>query len=686
MTERLRLFNSSGEIDYSDGYIELSDDYIINQGEASIISEPTVTAGSTLEFRKNDGSTVVFTATAQKVEKALLWNLYLLSEGYELNNLIVQNVYENQSPEAIVEDIIDNETTNLTYASTASSGIVIEKYIANGYALDIIQDMIEALAWSLRIDQNGNVYFEPPGTTNNGVVLSEDGDGTYDCTVDSDVEDPTQVINHIKLRGGFEGRSTQETISGTGTEFTLSYKPSGAVRAIVSSTELGPEQIESVDAENKTVTFTSSRSNPTFFYTYNRPVVVDDQDDESVNTYGRITKQVTKSEIITSADGREFTRKFLQVFAQPPRIITVSVPGLLFDVNVGEKLSLKSARRSIDGTFIVKTVRYVASSGSTVLVLGNREADFWDWRREVESRIKKIEKRFTNDSEEIFSRTISHALAVELGVSVTFEWNSPQDTFIPANVTAGVPDGPTLCWCRTGYDDEPDCSLNDNRGTWNGTGVTAGNQFTQSGFRLSAGVFNGTDNYVQASSSPFASDPVNAEVSMFLKFDSFGADQGIASRLFGGSIYPRIWYDTSEDELVVDYRLDGVTKQVTVPNFSSGKDTSTFYHVSVNFRAGVGVTVFVDGVFSANNNDTGTDFDRGANAPRFGYDADQSLYFDGVMDEPMIFDKGLNTSERQRLTDKNITGSPDLRDDMVLWYSFDNPTPGDKSTARQTVN
>lgn len=679
MTERCRLYVGANEIDYSTGFIELTDDNFVNHGSVSVVSNANLSPNSTVEVRKSDGSTAIFTAKVVKIEKDLLWNVDIYSEGWELNNLHVQKLYQNTSPEAIIQDLIDNETQNLTYAGTESSGLTIEDYIGNGYLIDIIIDMLEILQWGMRIDQNGNVYPEPPGLISNGVILSEDGDGDYKCTVQKRTEDPQSVINRVKLIGGFEGRAIEETVSGTGTEFTLTYKPSGAVNA---GSDAITSDIDKVESENKKVFFNTSQTDPTFFYTYNQPVVIDDQDDDSINTYGEVYKELNRKEIVTAADGRQFTQKYLQRTSEPAVYMEISLPDFIFDLSVGEKVRVKSERRSIDELLIIKKIKYIFETGITQLQLGSRrEDDILDWRRGVEDRIKKLEKRSTNDGDVIFSRLIKHNLKVKLQLDITFEQNSPEDSFIPANVTAGTPDCPTLCWPRASFADEPDCSLNDNHGTWSGTGVSTGTHYNNTGWRL-GGVTLASDN-----ECAFTSQINLKGKTMVLYVDwsslTAGTWYGLLSNASGGStkncidINAQIAIPTTiPDEI----RLEDDTGTSETITFS-GQNITSEQLMFLEYNSDGSITIH-DG----DNTQIGTGTLGGDLLLQYlGSGLLGTSNFIGDIDELMIFTGTLTSAQRQRIIDKNITGSPDLRSSMVLWYSMDNPTPGDKSTTRTTV-
>ena len=171
--ERIRAFRGATELGYSGLTLTKSNDIIVNRVDFNIEAEATATIGSVVDFTKANGSTSLFTAKLFNRKKEILWHMLGYSNGWELHNIRVEATWTSKSPEYIIEDIVDNYTTNLTFASSSASGITLENYEGKGqYAIDIIKDMMDVLQWQLRVDESDNVYFEPDGFTDNGLTLT----------------------------------------------------------------------------------------------------------------------------------------------------------------------------------------------------------------------------------------------------------------------------------------------------------------------------------------------------------------------------------------------------------------------------------------------------------------------------------------------------------------------------------
>lgn len=672
MVERLRLYRGATELNFDSASIIKTDDVIINTGKASIEEESTVTPGSTIDFKKADGSTVVFSTIARQIKRGNTWSLNLLSNGEELQNKKLDQIYTSQAPEDIVQDVIDNQTDNLTFASTATSGVTITKYISNGnYLYEIIRDMMDATGWIFRIDENDNVYFEPKGTLDNGVVYTNGTDGQ----VQGWERDAKNIINHVTVVGGFENFLTSDTFSATGTVFTLTYKPNASVKVLVSAVEQSPDTY-TVNAENNTVTFNASTTDPTIEYTYNRPIQVEYQDDASITAYGEVFKKIPAPWLNTTADARQYAKEYVKLFKDPSVKCTLKQAGLNFDVDVGERMQMVDNIRSEDEIMIIKKIVYKADDTSTILHLGSRDYMLNDWQNEVQDRVKKLERRFINDEQIIFSRSITHGMNVDLSLALTFKEASPNNSFCLSHTTLGR--------LRSGDAIEADCSDNSRNGTWLGTGVTTGAQFSTSGHRLSTGVFNGSDRRIDIPVAGFTG--TQGSISCWVKTSSSSSFAIICAGNTGdGNKYLYIGLNAGEVRIT---QRDGVGDTTdTVETTSLNLDDNAFHHVVV-ISNGTSYTVYVDNASKSLRVLSGTNSgdwfsDVTFNSLNIGaYEGTSvSNYFSGSIDEVRVYSSVLTASEIGLLYTKFH-----VSDNQLGYYSMDAPVLGNQFSARTTVS
>lgn len=453
-SNRIRVYRGANELNIRGGVVSKSDDQVVDKVHMEIEYDSNIDIGTVLTFKQSDGSTTFFSGQVSEIDRQNICKILVLTNGAELNRLFIQTNYTNRSPEYIVQDIIDNYTQNLTYASSTSSGITLDKYLAKDYAITILSEMMQLLDWSLRIDESDNVYFEPRGDTYSGFTFNT----STNCNIKSYKSDKTGLVNRAVVTGGFKSFLTEETVSGTGTEFTLSYKPNANVQAVVSGSEIDADDY-TVDAPNKKITFNSSRTNPTFTYSYDKPIIVTASNDASINTYSmEITKNYQAPFLNNVADVRAYAKSLVNLYGEPQISAKVELAGYDFGFDVGESARFVDVVRSIDTILVISKIQYDIQGGKTIVQLGTREYILIDWQQEVKERIRKLERRYSDEDKTILSKVTNNNLDVELTLSETAEYANPRNNFYLNH--------PTLSYPRTGYNDEPDCSGNGNNGTW----------------------------------------------------------------------------------------------------------------------------------------------------------------------------------------------------------------------------
>lgn len=642
MVERLRIFRGVEELNYSSCVITKSDDHVIDEGTIEIIANSNVTIGTTLDIKNEDATTTIFTARVIHITKDALWKLKVYANGYELMNIPVQQVYTNMTPEDIVQDIVDTYTLNLTYASTTISGVTLQgNLIANGYAIDIIKQMMELLDWGLSIDNNGNVYFEPKGYVNNGLTFTN-GDN---FNVSYWEQDNYNQVNHIKIKGGFREVNTQgETLGTTGDPdvFTFANKPKGSLRVTVSGSEVTSDNY-TVVAESQEIEFDATpAATPVCDYTYDSPIVVEDQDDASIATYGEIYKEIDAPFLDNFVDARKYAGNILEVSSDPTDKVKGEENGLNFNPQLGESVLVVDPIRDLSETLYIAVIKYDARTGQTEYEFGERDFVFFDWQREVMDRIKKLEQANINEDKVTFARTFKDYMNISLEFNtLTPQFNYPGDSFILGH--------PTLGRLRTDLNFEADCSNNGHHGTWTGSNID-GDQYqgfvfnspnwefdNTLGFRLSAGLFD--------SNKITVSDTINGITGVLFALNPTTNGGNLIE--FSGSAY---------------ISLDGTGAISTTGLTSVSTETITsgdwtLYRITFDAVNGTAIEI----------GDT----------------------FDGAMDELFIFTTAPVANDLLLLQSKDFFDSNNdfsFSTDPELYFSFDNPRLGDRSTVRENFS
>ena len=657
VVERLRLFTGSTELNYSEAEIVKTNDHIVNDGFAVIEANSNISTNSIIDFKKDDGSTILFSAkVVKKVEKDM-WDLRLLTNGYELMNVRVENVYENLSPEAIVQDVVDNNTTNLTFVPGTASGVTISKYIGKAYGIDIIKDMMDTLQWQLRIDESDNVFFEPKGVINNGVTFTN---GSNFQSFDWEEDEEEELFNRLRVKGGFESFNTQETgTSLPGTAFPLDKKPAGSVKVSIGNTEV-PTSNYTVDAENQQIIFTANTASPIFDYSFDKPIIVDNQNDSSIALRGEIFKELNLPFFDNIADARRYNQSLLDVFSIPALKAKGVQPFFNFDVDVGEQVTVIDNIRSKNQVFVISKITYRAQTNETLYNFGSRDFVFFDWQRGVQERIKKLERQFINEDDITFSRTFKHIMDIEFTANTKILTNCPENSF--------TLDHQTLGRLRSSDDFEADCSDNDNDGTWTGSGI-GGDQFDLSGWRLSQGQFNGTDNKITVADDASIRLTSDFSIGVALKVTALpGATKPILNKTTSTNGYEVNLNSSNEVELTI--LNSGTTSVIST---ESAIPVNDFQHV-IFTKDSTDIIAYVNGTIT--NSATPTQ-SPGSSTTALVVGTKDSNFFKGFVDEIRIYTASISSAIVTNINNKvNETNS------LVLYLSMDNPLLDDRSTTK----
>lgn len=670
--ERIRVFRGTEELNIAESVVTLTDNQLVDNASFRMVKNINVVSGSVIDFRKADGVTNFFTGKVVNKEQEGPWTIPVKSNGYELNSIQVQQVYTSTTPEAIVQDIIDTHTTNLTFASSEVSGFTIgvnSPYVANGYAIDIIKE-VNVMGWQLRIDESDNVYFEPKGFVDNGKTLTN---GT-DIQITKWIEDSTDMFNQVRIVGGLANvKADQESFSGDGneTEFTLTKKPVGDVNVTVGGTFKtagvdGTGDYE-IDHEQKKIIFTTAPGigvdNILVDYNYQIRVVVEDQDDDSITDSGfKIFKKIDRPAITNFADARAMAKALLEEYSTPQLKPQGFQPFLDFDRSVGEIVTVADETRGLSELSIIRKITYRVNK--TELTFGRIPYAFEDLQEEIKERIKTLERRTTDDEVQAFSRTSKHKLRVKLSVRETELYQNLNDSFSLGHSTLGR--------LRTDLNYEADCSGNSHPGTWKGSGID-GSQYNILGFRLSAGDFNGSDNYIEVADHADLDLSGDFTIAFAIKVDAIpGTSEFILAKTTGLTGYHVALIGvTGTILLVVNGNVTFYTNTAIIPN--------TYTHYTF-VRSGSTYSVYINGSSTADNTDTLVS-STNTNSENLWIGRVGAVYFDGFIDEVRLYNAAISAATRTRifnLTDVDASDWATLSTDLKCYLSMDNPRLGDR--------
>lgn len=407
----------------------------------------TFTNGQEIELYQD--STKVFAGYIDQIKLSDTVILKIESYGGYLKRKMVNTVYEDKTPEYIVEDLIETYG-NLTYASSWVTGITLKRVIiSDKYISEIIAKICDVVGGQFRTDENGNGYFEEDGTASTSadhLVVGTNCSRKNEWTID-----PTKIMNSLIVKGGSQSFSTVETFSGTGSQvdFVLTYKPKGAVRAVVDGTEkIG--QLEgsagkdfSVDSENQTVTFETAPSNSSdnvlIYYSYDLPIKVGAANATSIETYGLHDKKVIAGWITRFEDARTLCTKLVDQYSSPIKSNVLVLSGINTNYTVGSSRNITDTERGITAeSMVISKIEYDAERGLTYLTVGSEIYSIFDWNKTAQEQIKDLTDFFTQESTIQDYLLIEADFGVALAIDVTVKTRTIGTSFIVGHPTNGV--------------------------------------------------------------------------------------------------------------------------------------------------------------------------------------------------------------------------------------------------------
>jgi hypothetical protein len=590
------------------------------------------------------GGTVEKRVSATPLFKTTSW-----SYGAQFLNRYVNEVYLNKSPEFIVQNVIETYT-DLTYTSAVVTGLTIERIVFRDKTVaEVIETISQAIGYYFYSDKDKNAYFEAIASQASGEIITV---ATDSLALPEWEYNANNVVTKVIVEGEKQSFFTTETFAASGdTSLTLAHQPVGSITVVDDGTELLPTVDSSavgtysVDAENKLINFDSPVSGTVVInYTRAIPIKVTllaEVFDDDGNQIIRERKIINKS-IKTYADARTYGRGFLDKYSSPQKTAEILLKQFVPALQANQTVRVIDANEGIDEIFLIADVEYNYETGITTVTVGATPDLLFDWQKEVMVRLRELAQE--NTSEDLIQeyRLFQHEVVTSLTQTVTTKVASPVDSFIAGHDTLGR--------ARADKNFEADCSTNTNHGTWGGTGISGSQYLSTTTFespanflyplqRLATGTFNGSDNVINTAA---VSEAGVVSVSFFMNPDTNSRD---IMELAAGI---KISLDSSGN--ITTTGLTSVSTTATA--------TTNGTHVYVTF----------DSITLTN--------------PKLGY---SSSYYSGALDEFCAFTSTLSAQYLSDIRSQEFDSSHSAYTNCVLWWSFDNPTAGDRHTANTTV-
>jgi hypothetical protein len=305
-------------------------------------------------------------------------------------------VFNNRTPEYIVENLVEAKTT-LTYQSSSGvSGITLKQYVADGKLIDILKDLSSITNRVFYTTGSKLLVFDDVNFNDLDLVLTHGGG----VKISEDGFDDTEVVNDLTVLGQNLQYNTVQLFNGdnSDTVFTLDNNPV-VVKVSVGGTEKEPETDYEFDTMNRTITFSTAPStgsnNISVEYVYERPLYIRGTKQDSIDTYGIHAKKLNLPWISTREDGVRFVQSYLNRYKDISQKVKMVSGKLYNSLQENDIIHLKNVIKGIDGDFVIKSITWKYPQMSTVVECGEYYFDYFEYDKEIVAKIHDLESTVT---------------------------------------------------------------------------------------------------------------------------------------------------------------------------------------------------------------------------------------------------------------------------------------------------
>ena len=213
------------------------------------------------------------------------------------------------------------------------------------------------------------------------------------------VNDDTEIVNDLVVIGESKRYSTSECFTGDGCGVTV-YLQHGAVSSSV--TVGGVQQTAEEDYEtcviNKTITFDVAPGAGVAIvvdYDYEIPLLIRGEKQSSIDLYGRHSKRLVMPWIKTRNDGIRFINGYLNRFKEIRSSFKLDLAVMKNSLNEGDVVRVINNVKSIDGSFVVKSLTWRYPDMKTTVLLGEFKFDDLEYEKQIIEKLHDLESAIT---------------------------------------------------------------------------------------------------------------------------------------------------------------------------------------------------------------------------------------------------------------------------------------------------
>lgn len=376
------------------------------------IRAPTITTGLAVKMQV-DGTTH-FNGYIDKYDYEVNYDVKCVSNAAKLAREQANDLYDSTLISTIATNLISTYT-NFGTSNIQTTTRTLSQFKADNTVYDAMEKLAKVMDWQWYVTPDDEFYFEPKGNTSSGQTLTV---GTNCYKVGKWNYDSARMVNYWIVKGGRREVQKLQTFNGDASTvtFTLTYKPVGGTRVIVDNAEqkLGIAGASTsydytVDEENKTITFEAASTpgtgtdNIEVYYHYTVPTTVKGGKQSSIDTYGTYAGRHIDRNLQSRDDVKDALQKLLDQYGEPFTRGTLKTSLVDTSLRAGRTVVVTDSVAGITSeTFTIKEVKIKYGKNRaliTELVVGTGELKMYDYEKDLDRRIKELERLVAPDED-----------------------------------------------------------------------------------------------------------------------------------------------------------------------------------------------------------------------------------------------------------------------------------------------
>jgi len=353
-------------------------------------------------------SIMKFGGFATKVDKKITHKEVLVqSFGKALGETEVRaQAYISKTPEFIIDDLIRNNSILFPHIHGTPTGILINRFNADGKLIDVIRDLSQLTGKTFNTDALQQFHLHDTSFNETCFVFTHGGNArNFEC-----VNDDTEIVNDLVIIGETKRYDKTETFTASSgqTDYVLAY---GAISTSVkvNGTELEAEEEYDTCIIGKTIELHTAPTighSVVIAYEYEVPLLIRGEKQDSITEHGRHSKRLVMPWIRTRNDGVRFINGYLNRYKNIRTSLKIELGVMKNSLSEGDVVRVVNSIKSIDDDYVVKSLTWLYPEMKTVILAGEFRFDDLEYEKAIIEKIHDLESALTEikdikDSEQV---------------------------------------------------------------------------------------------------------------------------------------------------------------------------------------------------------------------------------------------------------------------------------------------